>query len=53
MILQFPPAKKVVNERWQLILKLVQFTGVHFLDPNPSSYDNLPKQHEIRFKTIN
>ena len=21
--------------------KLVQFTGVHFPDPNPNSYDNL------------
>ena len=29
------------NERWQLILKFVQFTSVHFPDLNPNSYDNL------------
>ena len=52
MILQFAPANKVVNERWQLISKLIQFTSVHFPDLNPSSYDNLPKQHEIRFKLL-
>ena len=29
------------NEIWQLMKKLVQFTVVHFPDPNPNSYDNL------------
>ena len=29
------------NEILQLISKLVQFTGVHFPDLNPNSYDNL------------
>ena len=29
------------NERWQVMSKLVQFTGVHFPDLNPNSYDNL------------
>ena len=28
-------------ERWQLMPKLVRFTGVHFPDLNPKSYDNL------------
>ena len=49
MNLQFAPGG---NERRQLILKLIQFTSVHFPDLNPSSYDNLPKQHEIRFKLL-
>ena len=40
------------NERWQLISKVIQFTSVHFPDLNPSSYDNLPKQHEIIFKLL-
>ena len=37
------------NEILQLISKLVQFTGVHFPDLNPNSYDNNMnfKQHEI------
>ena len=26
------------NERWELMLKLVQFTGVHFPDLNPNFY---------------
>ena len=29
------------NERWQLMSKLAQFTGVHFPELNPNSYDNL------------
>ena len=29
------------NERWKLMPKLFQFTGVHFADLNPNSYDNL------------
>ena len=29
------------NKRLKLMLKLVQFTGVHFPDLNSSSYDNL------------
>ena len=29
------------NEILQLMSKLVQFTGVHFPDLNPNSYDNL------------
>ena len=29
------------NERWQLMSKLVQITGVHFPDLNPNSCDNL------------
>ena len=29
------------NERWQFMSKFFQFTGVHFLDLNPNSYDNL------------
>ena len=29
------------NERWQMMSKLVQFTGVHFPDLNPNSYDDL------------
>ena len=29
------------NERWQLMSKLVQFTGAHFPDLNSNSYDNL------------
>ena len=52
MILQFAPANKVVNERWQLVSKLIPFTRVHFPDLNLSSYENLPKQNEIRFKLL-
>ena len=29
------------NERWQLMSKLVQFTGMRFPDLNPNSYDDL------------
>ena len=29
------------NERWQLMPKLVQFTGVHSLNVDPNFYDNL------------
>ena len=29
------------NEILQLMSKLLQFTGVHFPDLNPNSYDNL------------
>ena len=38
------------NERWELISKLVQFTGVHFSDLNPNSWQL--KQYEIRFKCL-
>ena len=38
------------NERWELISKFVQFTGVHFPDLNPNSWQL--KQHEIRFKCL-
>ena len=29
------------NERWKLMSKLGQFTGVHFPELNPNTYDNL------------
>ena len=29
------------NERWELMLKLIQFAGVYFPNLNPNSYDDL------------
>ena len=45
-------SSEVDNERRELMLKLVQFTGMPFPDLNPNSYtfDNL--NYEIRFKYL-
>ena len=52
MNLQFAPASQGVDERWKMMLTLVQFTGVHLPDINLSSYDNLNNMRLYRFKCI-
>ena len=52
MNLQFAPASQGVDERWKMMLTLVQFTGVHLPDINLSSYDNLNNMRLYRFKCV-
>ena len=52
MNLQFAPADKVVMKDGNQCQKLSQFTGVHFLNLNPNSYDINNMKLNLSISTI-